>query len=91
MGAVNWRRQAVRDLARIGRHIARSSVVNADNVVAHLQAKTAALAAFPKMGRIGRIAGTRELVVHTHYIVVYPVSGSSVEIIRISHTARQPH
>jgi toxin ParE1/3/4 len=89
MGAVYWRPQAINDLVRIGRHIAINSAVNADNVVAELQAKTAALASYPNMGRIGRIAGTRELVVHTHYIVIYRASGSTVQIIRVKHTARK--
>lgn len=90
MGAVYWRPQAINDLVRIGRHIAIDSAVNAAHVVAQLQAKTAALAAYPNIGRIGRIPGTRELVVHTHYIVIYRTSGPTVEIIRVKHTARQP-
>lgn len=91
MGVVYWRPQAINDLVRIGRHIATNSAVNADDVIAHLQARTAALATYPNMGRIGRIPGTRELVVHTHYIVIYRVSSSTVEIIRVKHMARQPH
>lgn len=82
--------KAIRDLFRIGRHIAADSKLNAANVVAQLQAKTAALAAYPNMGRIGRIPGTRELVVHRHYLIIYRAVGPTVEIIRVKHTARQP-
>lgn len=43
----------------------------------------------PRSGRIGRIAGTRELVVAgTPFIVIYRVSGT-VELFRVLHGARQ--
>nr|WP_308937255.1 type II toxin-antitoxin system RelE/ParE family toxin [Duganella sp. 1411] len=33
--------------------------------------------------------GTRELVVHRHYALIYKVVGDQVYILRILHTARQ--
>lgn len=83
-----WRPQAINDLVRIARHIAINSPVNADNAIAQLKAQTAALAAYPHLGRTGRSPGTRELVVHNHYIVIYRASALTVEIIRVKHTAR---
>lgn len=53
------------------------------------------LAEFPEMGRIGRVRGTRELVViQTSFIVVYRIQRKAkrVEILRILHGAQQwPH
>jgi hypothetical protein len=47
------------------------------------------LALFPNGGRIGRIAGTRELVLAPlPYIVVYRVNPDSVDIVRIFHSAQ---
>ena len=44
---------------------------------------------FPDMGRSGRVAGTRELVVQgTPFIVAYQVRKDSVRILRILHGAQ---
>jgi addiction module RelE/StbE family toxin len=45
---------------------------------------------FPEMGRIGRIEGTRELVIqHTPYIVAYRVMGEIIGILRVLHGAQR--
>jgi len=49
------------------------------------------LAEEPALGRSGRVAGTRELVVAgTPYLVPYRVRRDAVEILRVFHTARRP-
>jgi toxin ParE1/3/4 len=52
-------------------------------------AKADALAFYPGMGRQGRVPGTRELVVHKHYYVVYRIAGATVQILAVNHTAQQ--
>lgn len=44
---------------------------------------------FPNMGRQGRVSGTRELVVHPNYLLVYDVVGDRVRILRVLHAAMQ--
>ncbi|WP_084479989.1 type II toxin-antitoxin system RelE/ParE family toxin [Brucella pseudogrignonensis] len=45
---------------------------------------------FPASGRVGRIAGTRELVINgTPYVVAYAVTQSAVRILRVLHGARE--
>ncbi|MFI3904510.1 type II toxin-antitoxin system RelE/ParE family toxin [Ochrobactrum sp. S1502_03] len=45
---------------------------------------------FPASGRVGRIAGTRELVINgTPYVVAYAVTQSVVRILRVLHGARE--
>ncbi|WP_110650638.1 type II toxin-antitoxin system RelE/ParE family toxin [Salinicola peritrichatus] len=41
--------------------------------------------AFP----LGRVAGTREYVVHPNYIVVYRVGMTAIEVLRVLHARRK--
>lgn len=47
------------------------------------------LVTHPMIGRTGRVAGTRELVAHPNYILIYYVVGELIRIFRILHAARQ--
>ena len=40
------------------------------------------------IGRSGRVAETREFVVHASYILVYRVKGDRLDILAFRHTAR---
>ena len=44
---------------------------------------------FPRKGKIGRVNGTRELIVHPNYIVVYALEDDEIKILAILHAARQ--
>nr|WP_289852236.1 type II toxin-antitoxin system RelE/ParE family toxin [Rhizobium sp. SSA_523] len=45
---------------------------------------------FPVSGRVGRIAGTRELVINgTPYVADYAVVQSAVRILRVLHGAQE--
>ncbi|NGZ83003.1 type II toxin-antitoxin system RelE/ParE family toxin [Duganella aceris] len=89
MRRIAWSRQAIRDMASIGRHIAADSPANAGKLLDQILAKIIPLATYPKIGRIGGKPGTRELVVHTHYLVIYRVLPDSITILRIKHVARK--
>ena len=43
----------------------------------------------PGLGRPGRVAGTRDLVAHQNYVLVYDVTGDLVRVLRVLHAARQ--
>ncbi|WP_307139206.1 type II toxin-antitoxin system RelE/ParE family toxin [Duganella sp. Leaf61] len=43
----------------------------------------------PYWYRPGRVAGTREIVVHPNYIVVYQVCPNVIEIIAVLHSRQQ--
>jgi addiction module RelE/StbE family toxin len=45
---------------------------------------------FPASGRVGRIAGTRELVINgTPYVVAYAITKTTVRILRVLHGAQE--
>jgi toxin ParE1/3/4 len=48
------------------------------------------LTRFPRMGRLGRVPGTRELpVTGTPYVLVYRVEADAVVVLRVLHGAQQ--
>jgi toxin ParE1/3/4 len=44
---------------------------------------------FPFMGKRGAVDGTREIIPHESYRIVYQVEDQTVSILMIVHTARQ--
>ena len=88
---VRWTSPALRDLEAIGDFIEReSSAAVAARVVNAILDQADHLAAFPHLGRAGRVPGTRELVVaDTPFIAPYRVRDAEVEILAVFHGARQ--
>lgn len=43
----------------------------------------------PGLGRPGRVKGTRELVAHPNYILIYDLVGDYVRVLRVLHAARR--
>ena len=78
------------DLEEIADYISQDNPDAANRVVSRLWAAVKLLAEQPKMGRHGRVYGTRELVVSdTPFVVPYRVVGSDIEILRVLHGARE--
>lgn len=89
MHRVVWRAKAEEDLLGIVEHIAQDSIASAEKLADEIEAKAAQLSSFPALGRAGRKRGTRELVMHPNYIVIYRVLKQSVDILRVKHAALQ--
>jgi len=88
---LRWTRPALTDIAEIHAFIAQDNPVAALKVARMLRAQAESLTAYPMIGRPGRIAGTRELVVASlPYIIAYRLAETSVDILAIRHGARQP-
>ena len=49
----------------------------------------ASLADHPMLGRPGKISGTRELIPHESYRLVYEIDGETVWVLTVVHSARQ--
>lgn len=41
------------------------------------------------MFRVGRVAGTREIVAHPNYIVVYRVLSDHIDVVAVLHSRQQ--
>ncbi len=84
-----WTRQAAADRREIRAYIAQDNPSAALALDELISGKAARLIDHPQLGRPGRVAGTRELVAHRNYIVVYDVTSDLVRILRILHAVRQ--
>ncbi len=85
-----WSPEAADDLEQIFDFIAEENPRHAVATYDRLMAQIERLAEQPHIGRPGRVAGTRELVVTgTPYIIPYRVFKAYLQIIRIYHAARQ--
>jgi plasmid stabilization system protein ParE len=59
-------------------------------MIERIRAAVVRLATSPALGRSGRVAGTRELVIpRTPYVVPYRVTGDVVQIITVLHSAQR--
>ncbi len=79
-----------RRLTDIYEHIAGDNPAAAVRVVERVRTAVERLRAFPALGRPGRVADTRELVISSApYIVPYRVKDDAVQIITILHSAQR--
>ena len=80
---------AENDLAEIAAFIAADDPAAALRVLTAIRAATAHLAAFPAIGRLGRVPGTREFTVTSlPYLIVYERMGDTLIIDAVLHGAR---
>jgi toxin ParE1/3/4 len=81
-----WTNAAIRDLAHIRRSIAHDNPTAARAVASGTLDAVDKLRRHPEMGRIGRLAGTRELVVTgTPYLIPYRIHPKAIELLRVLH------
>jgi toxin ParE1/3/4 len=86
---VVWLNKAVLDLVEIKEYTGADNLRASRLVAAHITSAVDLLIKNPGIGRIGRVGGTRELIVAgLPYIIPYRVKNERVEILRVFHTAR---
>jgi len=87
---VRWLKRALRNLDAEAEYIARDDPDAAARTVQRIASAVEQLTNHLASGRIGRVPGTRELIVTgTPYIVPYRVRGDAVEVLRVFHAARK--
>ena len=88
---VEWNPIARAALRTILDFISERNAIAAQDLYDSIATATEALSQHPYLYRLGRVPGTRELVVHPNYIVVYRVS-NAIEILNVLHSRQQyPH
>ena len=81
-----WTRPATADRREIRTYIAQDNPVAALAIDELFTEKASRLV---DQANIGRVSGTRELVAHKNYILIYDVVGNLVRVLRVLHAARQ--
>jgi toxin ParE1/3/4 len=83
---VVWSPRAIRHLADLRAYTSRDNPVAAARIALTLLTAVERLAELPNLGRPGRVAGTRELVVPgTPYVIPYRLGRDRLEIIAVFH------
>ena len=87
---LRWLTAALADLRAIKDYISEENPAAAQRVIENIRIETGILIKQPSIGRAGRIADTRELVINQYpYIVAYREHGDEVHILAVVHTSRQ--
>lgn len=86
---LEWKAKAIADLLAIVDSISEDNPDAAQALKDEIEAKTSRLPDNPQIYRVGRVDGTREMVVRPNYIVIYAENARGVTILRVLNAARQ--
>jgi addiction module RelE/StbE family toxin len=84
-----WKPKAMTDREAIMDYIARDNPLAAVALDDAFEACAESARLQPALYRKGRVHGTREIVVHPNYVIVYCVIGNELTILRVLHSAQQ--
>ncbi len=87
---VLWRASARANLVSIIQAVATQNPGAARRLREVIEASVLPAAEHPYLYRTGRVAGTREIIAHPNYIVVYKVMANHIEVVNVFH-ARQEY
>ena len=87
--SLNWQATARADLLEIIAYIADDNPDAAQALKNDIEAKVNALPSHPELYKPGRMKGTREMVVHPNYVVVYQENQTEVIVLRVLHARQQ--
>ena len=88
MRDLEWTASAVADLTAIVDYISDDNAAAAQSLKEYIETKVSRLRENPQLYRVGRVEGTREMVVRSNYIVVYAEDSRIVTILRVLHAAQ---
>ena len=87
---LRWTPLAIEDLENTYDFIAADRPLAAAATLGKIEAAIQQLRSFPRMGRVGRIRGTREIAVAgTPFVIAYRRRDKYLELLAIMHAARK--
>jgi addiction module RelE/StbE family toxin len=84
-----WTPEALSDRREVWDYIASENPQAATAMDALFSDAVARLIDYPSLGRPGQVSGTRELIAHDHYRLVYEIELDTVWILALVHTSKQ--
>ena len=86
---LEWKATAVADLKAIVGYISDDNPDAAQALKDDIETRVSRLPENPRLYRVGRVDGTREMLVRSNYLVVYAEDAHRVTILRVLHAAQQ--
>ncbi|MHA6162582.1 type II toxin-antitoxin system RelE/ParE family toxin [Pseudomonas sichuanensis] len=86
---LTWSAMAYKDRLQILELIAEDNPTAAEALDETFRDKARRATRYPALYKPGRLPGTREIVVHPNYVMVYRTLVDQIEIIRILHARQQ--
>jgi toxin ParE1/3/4 len=86
---VEWSKFAKADFLAILGYISEENPAAAWRLKDEIELRIETLPAYPRLYKMGREPGTREMVVLPNYLVIYAESARCITILRILHAAQQ--
>ena len=86
---VFWTAEAIQDRLDIWEYIAQDNQVAASKMDDLFSIAATWLSEYSKLGKSGKIQGTRELIPHENYRLVYEINNETVWILALVHTSLQ--
>lgn len=86
---IQWKVEAQEDLTTILTYIAQRNQSAALQLYNDIDHAISRLPCHPYLYRPGRVSGTREMLAHPNYVVVYRVEASAIEILAVMHTRQR--
>lgn len=86
---LRWTPQALDELEDIIDYVEERNVSASRRLRTLIEAAADRACRFPMAFRSGRVDGTRELVTHPNYLLVFAVGNDEVAIVNVVHTRRQ--
>lgn len=86
---VRWTASARQDRIEIRDYLEKENLPAAIRMDALFSKAAASLGNYPNLGHSGLTRGTRELIPHKSYRLVYEIDGQTVWVLSLVHTARQ--
>ena len=87
--SISWSVVALDDLDEITDYIAEFDVHAAIDMHNVIEGSVQPASDYPYLFREGRIPGTREIVAHPNYIVVYKVTDTAIEVVNVLHSRQE--